>query len=483
MTSTTGNPSSPSTSSTAPEACSQEEEGSQDVVPYKWWWHPHKSFTDIVVGYMLSWLVPFQTISATEPRPSPESVTTSQTCRASFNQWGVPVFRQEVQAWAKQQASPIAQVLWEVPRRSNLLHEWNVVTEKEEPSAFGPGQQSMPTGALVANLYFPTSILGSEARTKWILPDAADNEYGAKPLPTECALPILQQLPPDVPLVVFMHGGGLNVGTAQDPTILELVRIVSSGHNDRPAVVVSVEYSLVPEHPFPAAVVECLTVVLYLLDQLPPDRRIHVAGLSAGAHLAISTTLELLRHPHDVDRRRIASLSAMSPMLDPLADSESYYRNTGSSFVTPEWLRWCWQAYLGLPRGLDEPAAQVTSANAKFGELCQRHSNRTAYQHSRWPGSTLERLVRPVVDVPMWDDTGAALPVLVSTNLADPLHDDGVAFVKKLCQVDPDQRRYSVTHLPHRGSHWLGTHLDSRAYGELAEAWGRQLFSSPIEGQ
>src|SRR5947199_1565276 len=60
--------------------------------------------------------------------------------------------------------------------------------------------------------------------------------------------------------------------------------------------VVSVDYRLAPEHPWPAAPDDCETAALWLLDQAETrfgTARLAIGGASAGANLVMTTLLRL----------------------------------------------------------------------------------------------------------------------------------------------------------------------------------------------
>jgi acetyl esterase/lipase len=69
-----------------------------------------------------------------------------------------------------------------------------------------------------------------------------------------------------------------------------------------PLIIVSVEYSLAPEHPFPAAIIDALSAVEFILDG-NPSRNIHIGGVSAGGHVALVAGLEAFRkYPGRISR-------------------------------------------------------------------------------------------------------------------------------------------------------------------------------------
>ncbi|WP_271600123.1 alpha/beta hydrolase [Bradyrhizobium sp. CCBAU 45384] len=93
-----------------------------------------------------------------------------------------------------------------------------------------------------------------------------------------------------VPLTLFMHGGGFVRGSLDHCDCI-CRRMVAQGD----LAVISTEYSLAPEHPYPAALedmVSALDQVFTLAEDHGLDRsRISVCGGSAGAALALTSTL------------------------------------------------------------------------------------------------------------------------------------------------------------------------------------------------
>ena len=122
----------------------------------------------------------------------------------------------------------------------------------------------------------------------------------------------------DVPVRVFVpeavdgvflhiHGGGWVLG-ASDQQDVRLAAIAEG----LGLAVVSVDYRLAPEHPFPAAMDDCEAVARWLLDGAAADlgsTNLLIGGESAGAHLSVLTLLRLRDAGAAVERFLGANLS------------------------------------------------------------------------------------------------------------------------------------------------------------------------------
>ena len=132
----------------------------------------------------------------------------------------------------------------------------------------------------------------------------------AGPLPIRLYAPVAPITGPQ-PALVFFHGGGWVAGSLE--THDGLCRRLCEAASCR---VIAVDYRLAPEHPFPAALMDCLLAVNWVANHaaaLGLDRsRIAVGGDSAGAGLAAAVT-QIAR---DAGGPAIALQVLICPILD-----------------------------------------------------------------------------------------------------------------------------------------------------------------------
>lgn len=128
--------------------------------------------------------------------------------------------------------------------------------------------------------------------------------------------------------VLYLHGGAYMAGSAASHGALAASLAVATG-----AEVLLPLYRLAPEHPFPAALDDVTAVYR---DLVAADRRVSLAGDSAGGGLALALTLDI----RDRDETMPASLSLISPWTDmTLSGGSMTQRATIDPMVTEDALR------------------------------------------------------------------------------------------------------------------------------------------------
>jgi monoterpene epsilon-lactone hydrolase len=120
----------------------------------------------------------------------------------------------------------------------------------------------------------------------------------------ECEIATPEQSREDV-VLLYLHGGGWTVGSPA--THRSLVARLAS-RMQMPAW--SIDYRLAPEHPFPAALDDCVSAYRALLDD--GHQRIVVAGDSAGGGLTISLALAI----RDLGLPAPVALGMLCPAVD-----------------------------------------------------------------------------------------------------------------------------------------------------------------------
>jgi epsilon-lactone hydrolase len=108
-------------------------------------------------------------------------------------------------------------------------------------------------------------------------------------------------------VLLFFHGGLFNMGSTHSHQDLcqQLSQVTSCS-------ILSVDYRLAPEHPFPAALEDALDSYLWLVKKGFRPQDIVVTGISAGGNLALSTLLALKRKEEPLPQAMVG----LSPIVD-----------------------------------------------------------------------------------------------------------------------------------------------------------------------
>jgi acetyl esterase len=192
-----------------------------------------------------------------------------------------------------------------------------------------------------------------------------------------------------LPLVLFFHGGGFTIGSLDSHDAVCRMLCI-----DADCLVVSVDYRLAPEHPFPGAVddaVEALGWVWGNARRLGGDqRRIAVAGDSAGGTLAAVCAIKARDH-----QMALCLQFLIYPGVAARQDSASHQRLANGYLLDARTIQWFFGHYL-----------------------------RSDADRLDWRFAPLE--AEPAVDL-----QGVA-PALIMVAGFDPLHDEGVAYAERL---------------------------------------------------
>ncbi|WP_425442654.1 alpha/beta hydrolase [Streptomyces indicus] len=188
---------------------------------------------------------------------------------------------------------------------------------------------------------------------------------GAPEIPVRIYLPDPVEAPGPRPTVVFFHGGGWTICDldSHDGTARALCR--GAG-----AAVVSVDYRLAPENPFPAAVDDAWAALEWAAGHVAelggdPDALV-VCGDSAGGNIA-AVTAQTAR-----DRGLPLALQALVyPITDVSRTWDSYERYATGYFLTKASMLWFKEQYVAP--GSDPADPRVSPLRGDLAGLAPAH--------------------------------------------------------------------------------------------------------------
>ncbi|GBB97789.1 hypothetical protein RclHR1_03070005 [Rhizophagus clarus] len=153
----------------------------------------------------------------------------------------------------------------------------------------------------------------------------------------------------DVDMVIlYAHGGGFVFGDALllSDTFIDWIRAWRLSYGARTQIL-SLEYQLAPEHPFPAARDNMLACYQWLINEkkISPSK-IAFAGDSAGGNLAVISALHLINQSYTDPP---AALILLSPYVSALSNTQSFINNASYDFTDVSWVNNNINLYIGDP--------------------------------------------------------------------------------------------------------------------------------------
>jgi len=190
--------------------------------------------------------------------------------------------------------------------------------------------------------------------------------------------------------MLHIHGGGWMTG---EPALTDLLHEALSDHLH--LAIVSVDYPLAPEHPYPAGPDDCEAAALWLIEHAAVEYgtdRLLIGGESAGAHLAAVTLLRLRDRHGAATRFCGANLVFGAYDLGPTPSAMGTGLEVGADLLDPD--------------GMAFMRDQFT------------------------PGLTVEQRRSPDLS-PLYADLAGMPPALFTVGTADHLVDDTVFFADR----------------------------------------------------
>jgi len=189
-----------------------------------------------------------------------------------------------------------------------------------------------------------------------------------------------------LPVLIFLHGGGWVFGDLDSHD-----HVCRALAHEAAMVVLSVDYRLAPENPFPAAVDDCMAVLRWVTANAEgiggDPARIAVGGDSAGGNLSAVTALQA----RGDDEAAVAFQLLVYPSTDFEADTPSLHENADGYLLTQAAIEHF--AGLYVPAGTDRRDPRIS---------------------------------------PIYGDLAGLPPAHVITAEFDPLRDEGAAYAEAL---------------------------------------------------
>lgn len=211
-------------------------------------------------------------------------------------------------------------------------------------------------------------------------------------------LKLRTMVPPTVNGVyLHLHGGGWTFGAPHhnDVVLEELARAAG-------LAIVSVDYRLAPEHPYPAGLDDCEAAALWLVEHAQAEfgsKRLTIGGESAGAHLSVVTLLRL-RDKHHLQPFSRANL--VFGAYD-LAGTPSVDLSTETLVLTRQSIAWFTEQFVAEDKRQDPDVSPLRAelfgmppALFTVGTLDPLLDD-SLFMHARWAaaGNTSELAIYP----------------------------------------------------------------------------------------
>jgi acetyl esterase len=238
-----------------------------------------------------------------------------------------------------------------------------------------------------------------------------------------------------LPVLIWFHGGGFVIGSLE--THDSACRMLA---NRADCIVVSVDYRLAPEFPFPAAVEDCQAamkwVALHAVEFGGNGNCMAVGGDSAGANLA--TVMAILAR--DASHPKLVFQLLVYPCVAPEPETASHHKFKEGYILSRNSITWFYRQYLRSKKDVND---------FRFAPL-------------------------------LLDDLSSLPQSLIIVAGYDPLRDEGIEYAKRLIEAGNRVQLSNYEGMVH-GFFLMGGAVDAakRAVAESAAAL-RQAFDDAL---
>ena len=193
------------------------------------------------------------------------------------------------------------------------------------------------------------------------------------------------------PTILYLHGGGYAFCSPASHRDVAARIAIASG-----ARCIVIDYRLAPEHPYPAALEDCLAAYHALLASGLPPSRLLFAGDSAGGGLSLATMLRL----RDAGEPLPVAAVLTSPWVDLTCQGSTIDSHAAYDYVQRETLELFARTYLG---GTDPRSPYVSPVHADLSGLPPLLIHAGGAEALRWEIERLAERARAAgVEVTLW---------------------------------------------------------------------------------
>lgn len=273
-------------------------------------------------------------------------------------------------------------------------------------------------------------VLGAQVKDVYSEGKLIQNRQG-EPLRLRLYRPTLTE-PGPLPMLVYFHGGGFVIGSldSHDSVCAWLAR-------ESRCLVVSVDYRMAPEFPFPAAVEDSEDAYRWLVTHAvtigADPKRVAVAGDSAGGNLAAVVSYLMAKAKSQKPMCQVL----FYPCTDATMQTESKQAFSEGYFLTQSLMDWFMACYVPDPENLTDPRGN-----------CLQHE--------------------PFDQLP---------PSLIQTAGFDPLRDEGKAYADRLAAAGVPVLYSEYSGMFHGFSSLNATLSDGARSLDEAATYLRTMFS------
>jgi hypothetical protein len=172
--------------------------------PYSSWFHPEKTWIDIIFSFLFSYLLPMAKLKNYSPITtckSEKSLEFLEKQRSVLNKIEQSSLPSKIAGWSKAAKCPIVECVQTIPRNDKILKQWGIVNDDIKCQ--------LPSEDITVITRFPSSLLPDDVKTSDVKTQSGCLQLDSLDF---------SKLPLEAPIMLFFHGGGLVMASAHSET-------------------------------------------------------------------------------------------------------------------------------------------------------------------------------------------------------------------------------------------------------------------------